>query len=636
MSNLKYIGKNVLNHDLILKKGNVSGSSASTGSFGTLETSDVITVGANKKIYLNRSEDTYIQSMAGDIARVVAGGNQMLLLDYDTGNRAVFGNSTKVFIGADNTHLPDKELVVHGDVSGSGTGSFARLTAAGNIHGTSLVGTNLYGTIGTAAQNSITSATSLASVGTVTTGVWNSTFGAAANTTISGSFTSVSSSLASRVAAEEALGDQSAATISGSFQGGGSALISGSSVSTGSFGLVEIGGTDIDPTGVARDQVLKFNGTNFVPAAYNATFEFTIADFDMNHSSDQLISTGSWKAADALTFTATYNNGPPDGFEGSAAGAPKIRGYVNGSVSSSYDMYPLSSSFTSGTNPMAITYPLNSTDDIRFLLYASAGSDTDDSWTSQRIYFYNQFVYGDLSKNNGFNQADIRTLAAANSVTSNDTSRGITVSVGGSNYLCFANRTGDTNVAQVQCGSGNNKLTVAMNKDDATTITPLKETVSYLNTAGFTENFYVYASKIANVDAHSTTFNTLTSTTKKNYFYWGYDAQADSYDESFLETSGDWDSHNANSSYDDGTVTGQTLSVGSFTDKYVIIAFPDRYGDNDTQFQYKDNSTGLPFDVTKQDDVTVTNAVGFQETYHVWRSTNLLTMTNLTVLIDSV
>ena len=45
--------------------------------------------------------------------------------------------------------------VVGGGVSGSSssTGSFSRVTAAGNIHGTSLVGTNLYGTIGTAAQN---------------------------------------------------------------------------------------------------------------------------------------------------------------------------------------------------------------------------------------------------------------------------------------------------------------------------------------------------------------------------------------------------------------------------------------------------------------------------------------------------
>jgi len=412
--------------------------------------------------------------------------------------------------------------------------------------------------------------------------------------------------------------------------------ISGSATSTGSFGLVEIGGTDIDPTGVARDQVLKFNGTNFVPAAYNDTFEFSISDFDMNDSGTELISTGSWKAAGALTFTAAYNNGPPDGFEGSSAGAPKIRGYVNNSISSSYDMFPLSSSFTSGTNPMAITYPLTSGHTIKFRLYASAGSDSDNDYTDQTMTFKNQFVYGDLSKNNGFNQADIRTLAAANTTTTSDTTRTLSVSVGGSNYLCFAHRTGDTNVAQVRCGTGNNILTVAMDRTDNTTITPLKETVSYLNTLGFTENFYVYASAIANVDAHSTTFETKTSTQKKNYFIWGYDAQASSYDESFLETSGDWDSYNANSSYDDGTITSQTLSVGSFTDKYVIIAFPDRYGDNDTNFQFKDNSTGLPFDVTAQGDVTITNAVGFAETYHVWRSTNLLTMTNLTVLIDSV
>jgi hypothetical protein len=413
--------------------------------------------------------------------------------------------------------------------------------------------------------------------------------------------------------------------------------ISGSSTSTGSFGLAQIDGKNMDTNGVSRDQVLKFNGTHFVPADYDATFEFTIADFDMNHTSTPiLISTGSWKDVGALQFTASYNNGPPDGYNGSAEGAPQIRGYVDGSVSSSYDMYPLSSSFTTGTNSMIISYPPDSTDDIRFRLYASAGSDTDNDYTDQRIYFYNQFVYGDLSANNGFTQANIRTLAAANTATSNDTSRTLTVSVGSSNYLCFAHRTGDTNVAQVQCGTGNNILTVAMDRTDATTITPLKETVSYLNTAGYTENFYVYASKLANVDAHSTTFNTLTSTVKKNYFYWGYDTQADTYDESFLETAGSWDDHNANSSYDDGTITSQTLSVGTFTSKYVIIAFPDRYGDNDVEFAFKDNSTGLPFDVTKQSDVTITNAVGFQETYHVWRSTNLLTMTNLTVLIDSV
>ena len=40
MADLKYIGKNILNHDLILKKGDVSGSSSSTGSFGRLDIVD--------------------------------------------------------------------------------------------------------------------------------------------------------------------------------------------------------------------------------------------------------------------------------------------------------------------------------------------------------------------------------------------------------------------------------------------------------------------------------------------------------------------------------------------------------------------------------------------------------------------
>ncbi len=407
--------------------------------------------------------------------------------------------------------------------------------------------------------------------------------------------------------------------------------VSGSAASTGSFGLVEVNGKELNPSGIARDQVLKFNGTNFVAANFDATFVFTIADFDMNDSTTpQLIGTGSWKAVGELGFTASYNNGPPDGFEGSSAGAPKIQGYVDGAISSSYDMFPLSSSFTLGTNPMAITFPPNSSDDIRFRLFASAGSDTDNEYTDQRIYFFNQFVYGDLSKNNGFNQADIRTLAAENTVTSNDTTRTITLSIAGSNYLNFAHRTGDTNVTQVYCGSDPNRLTVAMDRTDATTKTPLRETVSYLNTAGYTENFFVYASKNQNIDAHSTTFVTSTSSQIKNYVFWGTGSSWTNNEENVEALT------NKSTTYDDGSITGNTLSVGTFTNEFVIVAIPNRYGDNDTDYQFKDNSTNLPFSFNQQSDVTVTNAVGFQEDYSVYRSTNQLTMTNATVLIDSV
>ena len=48
--------------------------------------------------------------------------------------------------------------------------------------------------------------------------------------------------------------------------------MSSSLSSTASFGLLELSGIEINPDGVQRDQVLKFNGTNFVPADPNETF----------------------------------------------------------------------------------------------------------------------------------------------------------------------------------------------------------------------------------------------------------------------------------------------------------------------------------------------------------------------------
>jgi len=422
---------------------------------------------------------------------------------------------------------------------------------------------------------------------------------------------------------------QDSLAVSGSITAQGN--VSSSLSSTASFGLLELSGIELNTSGVQRDQVLKFNGTHFVPSAPDATFEFTIADFDMNiTTTPQLIGTGSWKNVGEITFTATYNNGPPDGFNGSAEGAPKIQGFVDGSVSSSYDMFPLSSSFSTGTNPMAIDFPPNSSDDIRFKLFASAGTDTDEDFTDQRIFFFNQFVFGDSSKSGSFNQADIRALAAANTITTNDTTRNISVSIGASNYLNFAHRTGDTNVTQVFCGSDPNRLTVAMDITDATTKTPKRETVSYLNTAGKTENFFVYSSKEQNIDAHSTTFVTSTSSQIKNYTYFGTGSSWTNNEASVEALT------NKTTTIDDGSITGNTLSIGTFTSQFVIVAIPNRYGDNNVDYQFKDNSTNLPFDFTQQSDVTVTNAVGFQEDYSVYRSTNLLTMTNATVLIDTV
>ena len=123
---------------------------------------------------------------------------------------------------------------------------------------------------------------------------------------------------------------------------------------------------------------------------------------------------------------------------------------------------------------------------------------------------------------------------------------------------------------------------------------------------------------------------TSTNNQIRNYIYWGTGSSWTNNEASVEALT------NKNTSYDDGSVTGNTLSVGSFTSQFVIVAIPARYGDNDTDYQLKDNSTNLPFSFNQQSDVTVTNAVGFQEDYSVYRSTNLLTMTNATVLVDTV
>ena len=57
MADIKYIGKNILNHDLILNKGNVSGSAESTGSFGHI-------IGTLAGISIDGATDTVISAPA--------------------------------------------------------------------------------------------------------------------------------------------------------------------------------------------------------------------------------------------------------------------------------------------------------------------------------------------------------------------------------------------------------------------------------------------------------------------------------------------------------------------------------------------------------------------------------------------
>jgi hypothetical protein len=116
----------------------VTGSQVVINNATTASGDAALTVGGHvaiestKKLYLNKTEDTYLDSDSTDRLRFVAGGQQMLVLDYDTGNRAAFGD-TKVGIGAGDNHLPSHELEVDGVISASGNITSADgFTTSGN------------------------------------------------------------------------------------------------------------------------------------------------------------------------------------------------------------------------------------------------------------------------------------------------------------------------------------------------------------------------------------------------------------------------------------------------------------------------------------------------------------------------
>ena len=80
-----------------------------------------------------------------------------------------------------------------------------------------------------------------------------------------------------------------------------------------------------------------------------------------------------------------------------------------------------------------------------------------------------------------------------------------------------------------------------------------------------------------------------------------------------------WDYYQRNSSFDDGNISNVTLTFTAFSDKFVIIAYPTRYGLKN----FKDQGN-FDFGVNSPTTVAITNPCGFTEDYYVYRSGNSL------------
>jgi len=348
----------------------------------------------------------------------------------------------------------------------------------------------------------------------------------------------------------------------------------------------ELSDVDTQTTSPSRDQVLKWNGSNWVPAAYNATFEFTIASFSDGETTTQLIGTGIFQAQDSMSFTATYNNGPPDASL-VFVGYNSTNYYKSGVVGEM-----TSPNYTAGTNSsLDVSYPAAKDQYLRFLLSSNSGTDKD-TYAETAIYFRNYVYYGVLSKSDTFSEADIESLTSAltNSYT---TSR--TINAGAGEHLIIAYPESYTTIHAN--GFKFNSITCPFSSAASVSIT---------NSAGYTENYRVHPSKLPGLG--NSTLSLSTSATIINYLYYGITLKTDTFTEADIENLANSEVTN------DNTQTWDSVTAG--VGEYLLFAFPTRLGI--VTFYVGGFEGGFEDPET----VSVTNVNGYSEDYYVWRSTN--------------
>jgi len=352
--------------------------------------------------------------------------------------------------------------------------------------------------------------------------------------------------------------------------------------------------TDVDTqsTSPTRDYVLKWNGNAWVPALYNATFVFSILSFSDGEATTQLIGSGVWKAQSAMSYTATYTNGPPDEawvqYSNNGGAYTKIATMVG-------------PTYAAGTNDIAaINYPSAKDQYHRFRLSANCDTDTDSELETS-IYFRNYVKYGVTTESSGWDSADIAALAGGGvTPTSTYTSSYAIDASAGANYILFAHPSSYTSLHI----SG-----MIFN----TVICPFEApaTVSVTNSAGYTENYKVYRSTLTGLG--NSTLTTSTSDSRINKIYYGGSTKTSTYTESDVEGL-----DIASTATNDQTQvwTAVTLDAG----EYFIFAIPSRL----TTPTFWDYSTGFGASFESPETVAVTNVNGQTENYKVFRSTNIL------------
>jgi hypothetical protein len=345
---------------------------------------------------------------------------------------------------------------------------------------------------------------------------------------------------------------------------------------------------DTQSTVPTRNQVLKWNGSTWVPAAYDATFEFTISSFSDGQTTTQLIGSGVFKAQSAMTYTVAYNNGPPI--------AATVQLSNNGGAYSKVGI--LTTPFTTGTNTeAAVNYPTTRDQYLRFR--ASANTSSDYAISSETaIYFRNNIKYGVTTETSGWDSTDITGLTGTSLSSTYTGNFSVDASVAG-NYILFAHPSTYSSLH----ASGMIFNSVMCPFEDIAT-------VSVTNSAGYVENYKVYRSTLPALG--NSTLTVSTSDTRINRIYYGGTSVTSSFTEANVE------GLDQSSVTNDQTQiwTSITLDAG----EYFLFAIPSRLSTP----TFWDNSTGFGASFESPETVAVTNVNGQTENYKVFRSTNIL------------
>jgi len=136
------------------------------------------------------------------------------------------------------------------------------------------------------------------------------------------------------------------------------------------------------------------------------------------------------------------------------------------------------------------------------------------------------------------------------------------------------------------------------------------DTVSVTNTSGYTENYVVYESTLANIG--NSNLITSTSDTLINNTYYGEDASATLADEDAIEGLEDSSA---------STNATPSLNFDLVSNEYLHVAVPARFADWDPKGIHYNGELIL---MTKQGStIDVTNVNGHTEPYKVWNSTQI-------------